>query len=366
MSESSERTPPPSGRPVATVLLGVAATLFGLLLLEAGFRVRAHVTFASLPSASTTKPKPGTRVRLGDVVRRSPNSRIVYELVPDLDVEFLGTTLRTNASGFRGSPIPQVRSRPAVRIVGLGDSVLFGWGVREEDSFLERTAALLSGSHPGVAWEVINTAVPGYNTVMEVETLETKGLSSDPDIVVLSFVGNDLGLPNFIEDRPSVLTLRRSFLLAFLRARLGGASELGSGLVGVSREQRRAWAEADPASIPPTYRAMVGPQAWRGAMDRLASLSRTRGFAVVVVVHPVAPEFVREATRDLGFPLVETDASIRAWARSNGIEDIQSPPLTLTDGDPHPSALGHDLIARTLAVHFTECGLADRLAARRR
>jgi len=36
--------------------------------------------------------------------------------------------------------------------------------------------------------------------------------------VILNFVGNDLGLPNFVEERPDVLSLRRSFLLDFVRA----------------------------------------------------------------------------------------------------------------------------------------------------
>lgn len=354
---------PPSRRPLASALLAAGATLFGLALLEVGLRVSARLAPGQV--ASPARPARGSRVRLGNIVRRSPNPRIVYELLPDLDVEFLGTTLLTNSSGFRGPSVAQERSQPTVRMVGLGDSVLFGWAVRDEDGFLRRTANLLAESHRTVAWETVNTAVPGYNTVMEVETLEAKGLAYDPDIVVLSFVGNDLGLPNFVEEVPDVFSIRRSFLFSFLRARLGGKSEQ-RGLVGVSQELRRAWGEADPERIPPTYRPLVGPQAWRGAMERLAALARSKGFEVVVVVHPVAPALVRETTRALGFPLVETEASVRAYARSQGLEDIQRPPITVTDSDPHPSALGHSLIAEALTDYIRSSGLAERAVARRR
>jgi len=351
----------------ASISLAVLSTLLGLVVLEAAMRARAR--FASPAGLGTAQPgrvPPGGRARLGHIVRLSRDPRIVYELVPGLDVTFLGPPLRTNADGFRGPAVPPARTRPAVRVVGLGDSVMFGWGVSEEDSYLARLAPLMEATSAGVAWEVVNTAVPGYNTVMEVATLEAKGLRFDPDLVILNFVGNDLGLPNFVEERPDVLSLRRSFLLDFVRARLRGHPEEGPRLVGVSPEDRRFAGEADLARVPRRYRALVGPQSWRAAMERLRELGRTRGFEVLVLAHPEVFGYARHTTQDLGFALVETGAAVRAWARERGLEDIQQPPLTLTPGDPHPSAIGHTIIATVLAECLRESGLADRLVARRR
>jgi hypothetical protein len=340
--------------------------MLGLVALEVAFRGRARLAApAGLDSATPGRVAPGSRARLGDVVRPSANPRIVYELIPGLDVEMLGARLRTNADGFRGEAVPPSRTRPAVRVVGLGDSVMFGWGVREEDAYLTRMAAMLEASSPGVAWEVVNTAVPGYNTVMEVETLEAKGLRFDPDLVVLNFVGNDLGLPNFIEERPDVLSLRRSFLLDFVRGRLRGEPEAGPRLVGVPAEVRR-FGEAHLDHVPPRYRGLLGPAPWRAAMERLRALSRARGFEVVVLAHPEAFGLTRDAIHELGFPLVETGDRVRAWAREQGIEDVQKPPLTLTAADPHPSAIGHEIIAQVLADSLRASGVAERLAALRR
>jgi hypothetical protein len=240
---------------------------------------------------------------------------------------------------------------------------MFGWGVREEDSYLARMAAMLEASSPGVAWEVVNTAAPGYNTVMEVETLEAKGLRFDPDLVVLNFVGNDLGLPNFIEERPEVLSLRRSFLVDFVRGRLRGEPDAGPRLVGVPTEVRR-FGEAHLDRVPARYRGLLGPEAWRAAMDRLRALSRTHGFEVVVLAHPAVFGFTRDAIHELGFPLVETGQRVRAWALEQGIEDVQKPPLTLTAADPHPSAVGHEIIAQALADSLRASGMAERLASR--
>jgi lysophospholipase L1-like esterase len=354
-------------RLVASTLLAAAATLVGLAFLEAALRARARFAApAGLGTARLGEVPPGGRARLGHVVRLSADPRIVYELVPGLDVSFLGAPLLTNADGFRGPLVPAARTRPAVRVVGLGDSVMFGWGVSEEDTYLARLARLMEATSPGVAWERVNTAVPGYNTVMEVATLEAKGLRFDPDLVILNFVGNDLGLPNFIEERPDVLSLRRSFLVDFVRARLGGEPEPGRRLVGVPPEVRRFGGEADLARIPPRYRGLVGPRAFRAAMERLRDLARGRRFEVVVLAHPEALDYARDAARELGFLLVETGGAVRVWAREHALADIQQPPLTLTPGDPHPSAIGHAIIATVLAESLRSSGLAGRLVARRR
>jgi lysophospholipase L1-like esterase len=355
-----------SRRLVASLALALASSLLGLLVLEAGFRARAcFLAPATLGNARAVLPPPGSRVRLGHIVRLSADPRIVYELLPRLDVTFLGMPLRTNARGFRGPAVSEARTRDAVRIVGLGDSVMFGWGVREEDTYLARLAQELRAAHPEVAWEVINTAVPGYNTAMEVETLEKKGLAFDPDLVILNFVGNDLGLPNFIEQRPDPLDLGHSFLLDFVAARLRGERAAGPRLVGVPREARRFADGADLSRIPARYRSLVGLEAWRASMQRLHTLGVAHRFAVVVLAHPDAFDFVREETHALGFPLVETGAAVRAWATAHGMDSIGRPPLTLTDGDPHPSAVGHQIIADVLARRLLSSGLAGALAARR-
>jgi hypothetical protein len=254
----------------ASLVLAAVSTALGLAVLEAGLRARAHLAApAGLGTARPDPVPPGGRARLGHVVRLSPNPRIVYELVPGLDVVFLGVPLRTNADGWRGPAVAPERTRPAVRVVGLGDSVMFGWGVAEEDAFLFRLGAALEASHPAVAWEVVNTAVPGYNTVMEVETLEAKGLRFDPDVVVLNFVGNDLGLPNFVEERPDVLSLRRSFLLDFARARAGGTPEARRRLVGVPAEAAASGARptstACPTATAPSSAPGPGAGRWTGS-----------------------------------------------------------------------------------------------------
>jgi lysophospholipase L1-like esterase len=351
--------------------LAVGAIALTLGLLEAGLRLeaRAGATRAERQRGSlgATVPAPGSRARLGQIIRISPNPRIVYELVPNLDVVFVQAPLVTNAEGFRGSSVPLARAPRTVRVVGLGDSVMFGWGVRWEDSYLARLQAELTSDFPGVSWEVVNTAVPGYNTAMEVETLEEKGLRYRPDLVILNFVGNDLGLPNFLVAQPDPLALDRSFLLDLVRSRLDRAR--GSGglrLTPVPADVRRLGLDgASSERVPPAYRDMVGLDAWRREMERLAVLARAHGFEVVVLVHPEAPAFVKATCDALGFPVVETAAALRDYERRAGVGPEDESPLVLTPADPHPSPLGHQIIARVLGEYLKRSGLSRRLVARR-
>src|SRR5262249_1399115 len=126
-------------------------------------------------------------VTLRQMIRHSNNPRIIYELIPDLSVQFMNKQVTTNSQGFRGSEHNISKGNQIIRIIGLGDSSMFGWGVTDEECFLFILQKYLNQSRSfNIEWEIINTAVPGYNAVMEVETLKEKGLHYKPDIVIVN------------------------------------------------------------------------------------------------------------------------------------------------------------------------------------
>jgi hypothetical protein len=127
---------------------------------------------------------------LGDMIRRTDSRDLIFELRPGVRGRFLGTPLKINSQGFRGRPVTERPAERALRIVGIGDSIAFGWGISEKDTFLSYLERRFRREHPGAPpLQVINLAVPGYNTHQEVETFVTKGLSYDPDVVVVSLEG---------------------------------------------------------------------------------------------------------------------------------------------------------------------------------
>jgi hypothetical protein len=136
----------------------------------------------------------------------------------------------TNQLGFRGPEFAVSRqggrlvaTKPAgtVRMVFLGDSFTFGEGVRDEDTYPARTAALLQREHPSGSprFEACNLGVCSYNTTQELALLEDLGLKLLPDCVVLGYVLNDAEPPLFEPD-PSTKSFRRAS-----RAVEGGAGD---------------------------------------------------------------------------------------------------------------------------------------------
>ncbi len=340
----------PSG-PSSAWGLAVASLLATLLVLEAGFRVasRVHEERAFADAAAHAVPAPGSSVSLGQILRPSRHRDIVYELDPLLRVEFLDKPLSTGPSGFRGREIPAAKPAGVRRIVGIGDSIMFGWGVGDGQDYLSLLEARLA-SEPGPRTEVVNTAVPGYNTVMEVATLAEKGLAYSPDLVVVGLCGNDAGLPYFLRSEPDALDPGRSFLLDFVRRRLSPDDDDVDAPDLVLRPQgagRRAVARGDTGRVPDAYRSMVGLPAFEQALRRLAALAVERHFEVLVLYYPSAPGEMSEIVERLGLPSLNTGPAVRRFLNANGGRPALAR-LRVSERDPHPSAEGHALIAEAL------------------
>ncbi len=341
------------------LLLLALSLAFAALLAEGGLRLLAHFQNQGLLSTALSSPVPipaDGRVTLGHMIRLSPNPRIIYEFKPDLDVTFIGAPVTINAAGFRGSFHSEAKPPGTRRIVGVGDSFMFGHGVGDDEVYMQVLEGLLNRFATDSRFETVNTAVPGYNTVMEVETLETRGLAYEPDVVLIHFVGNDLELPNFIRVEQPVLALDRSFLIDLLRGAFTSPT-LRGGLRrhGLERspqvEGARRFA-SDPEDVPEQYRSMVGWQSYDEAMAKLAALGEQHGFRPVLVTFSVA--FSRRHTRilntarRLGIESLDVGEAYRGYMAEHGLDDYRTSPLALSDENMHPSALGHRIAARVI------------------
>jgi lysophospholipase L1-like esterase len=100
----------------------------------------------------------------------------------------------TNSMGYRGPDVTLEKPGDTFRILGLGDSVMWGVGVPDDATYLRQLEGLMNKQRgPGrdEHTQVINTAVVGYSLYQELLTLQRDGVALKPNLVLVGFVPND-------------------------------------------------------------------------------------------------------------------------------------------------------------------------------
>lgn len=280
-----------------------------------------------------------TTGNLGGIVKPSAVPDIVYELKPSRRWVFQSGVTRTNSHGFRGEEWTARRPAGTLRVVGIGDSVMWGWGVDQDLIYTARLERSLLGALGGSRVEVLNCACPGYNTVQEVATLEHRCLQFEPNAVLVGFVRNDWTAPFFVRDPAG--------------GRLVSSSVLARWIEEGKYDRRQG--------TRPSLEQYEGTEKAAASLRHLADLARQRSLPVVFFVAPdvaadpgAAPAPEERLARDLGFIVVDVDGALR---RRRPLHE-----LVLSRQDSHPNAEGHRLIAEALRPAVLEA-LKARLAA---
>lgn len=328
-------------------LIGITlGTLMGLVLAEVAFRAYHYISSPSDLSVLEVKNRaaiqqPESDLKLGQIIQRSAHPRIIYELIPASSYRFQGAAVQTNTQGFRDKEYPHKKANGSKRIIGLGDSVLFGWGVDESDCYLTQLEARLN-QQDSVQYECINTGVPGYNTSMEVALLEEKFDLNEVDLVLLNFVGNDFDLPDFIRKQPAYFGVKKSFLLQYFSDNNGHDQGLG----GAPFDKENWRFQRSLEAIPEAYRDMVGEAGFQQALQHLAALRTQYNFRVVVLSHSPSidlPPIVPQACTALDFEFLDLK---EAWQKH--LSQYPNILWKLSENDWHPSVEGHAFIAEVL------------------
>jgi lysophospholipase L1-like esterase len=269
-----------------------------------------------------------------------------------------------NTKGFRGPEVSYDRTPGRPRVLFLGDSFTWGFGVGFDDIFAARLQRLV----PGL--EAVNLGVSGYSTDQELLLYQDEGRRYRPDLVVVvvaynDSLGNDrtveyvvYGKPAFVlsGDRlqlvnqpvaqPGLATRAftrmawRSYILTQVHRALYEVG-LGRSLVHATAPESMV-ATATAASVPPrlgnwtlTARLLV----------ELARATRADGADLLVVFAdgiPAAPAVAR-ALETHGVGSIALD----------GVLDVRDPRVHLPDA-LHWNALGHTRVAEALAEPIRE------------
>ncbi len=314
--------------------------------------------------------------------RYEPNAALGFRLRPRQHSYTADKPFRTNAMGLRGPERSREKPAGSRRVLLLGDSIAFGYGVAEQDSFAQQLEALLNRADPGRSYEVINSGVPSFNTRQEVAFFREEGVGLDPDVVILAICWNDISDKSQVmvngdgqlfdasaRPAPPVSSrwaeteggyrvrnlLKRSSLLYFVVDRvrtLRGRDGAGSQEAAI---QRAVLGGQDHPAVTAGWAAMDEQLA------ALAELCASRGIRLLVALMPMPPLVegpypkaqypgrVLRTCEKLGLSCVDLHPAFQRQFAGHASLFIPY------DGD-HPNEQGHLLIAERLHAALRESG----------
>lgn len=240
--------------------------------------------------------------------------------------------IRLNEQGLRGGPLAE-RKKGQRRILFLGGSITLGWGVAEDQTLEARIQQKFAAS--GAPVEVLNGGVGNYNSERYVSRFFKNFTQLQPtDIVVHYFLRDAETLPPgggnfFLRHSQLALTLWIAY--------------------------HRLFDQHGEQTLVDHYKTVYQPDApgfkvMQQQLKRLAEYARAHNIRLYLAMVPDVHNL-----KDYPFGFIHE--TMKGIAQENGYRYIDLLPalegrsqeeLWAMPGDPHPNALGHELMADAL------------------
>lgn len=324
-------------------------------ILELGLRVLCTFTYRGQLKTESSEPpsRQYETVQLPQLLTLDPDPKIGFRLRPGAKGFFQNATVQINGMGFRDDPVEPAKPPRTLRVLGVGDSSMFGFGVYQHETYMSLLEAECNGRmRPAYNVECINTGTPGYNTSQEAEFLRTRGLELNPDAVIVQFDQNDIQTimtypkPDFLFSK----TLLTAHIPEILRG--GGTDARAFYILGQDDRLRN-----------PIF-PYTGWTAIETAFRDMARICRERNIAIFGLLvfedsPPLQPENlpllpIHQRVLDLWNEIGITPIEALPVARKHLVENRQSW-INVVNGENdryHPNRIGHALIARAALPHI--------------
>ncbi len=274
---------------------------------------------------------------------------LVYKHEPGIRRRYQGVEVATNEIGLRERPIAP-KQPGEMRVLLLGDSVVFGWGVAVEKTAGRRLEALLASALARPV-TVINSGVGSYNTVQQLAFLEQRGREIAPDAVVLLYVENDIDVKEATFDPLARRSLRGKSPPEVLTLLVEKSWTYRLALF--ARQYVRA---GRTENFDPNARGVAGSMQ---ALSNMAAYCRDHGLQFHAFYYRARPAQPSESAPLLALVKATAQrASITAEDVSPWWQGRDMRSVTNSIVDSHPNEHGHDVLARGMARSLIERGIA--------
>jgi lysophospholipase L1-like esterase len=298
--------------------------------------------------------------------RFTANPLMGYELVPG-SVSFEDDAwYRINRDGVRDRDYPLAKPEGTFRIAAVGDSVTFGLGLELDDTWPKQLERELQKTDPRV--EVINFGVMGYNTPQEAERIQDKVLKYSPDLIIIGYSLNDIGI--FSRERrvlgtykgyDSFLTTGNGFVDGLLHHSKTYLLVKNRLFMKKTAKTRPQYSKDGRKLIQKGYNryffdAYQEPENWRilnAAFAKIRALTQPK-IPVLFVIHTELKdmdhylftdihETVKKLCRDYGFPVFDPLNDMLAYKARD---------LRISKANIHPNALGNKVFVQALSRYL--------------
>ena len=218
-------------------------------------------------------------LKLGDASRMIRNDpELFWKLVPDTRISeeawpFFGV-ISNDQSLREDHRVPFEKPAGQTRILFLGDSCTFGYGVAHDEAFPQVVESILRGK-VGTEVECINAGVPGYTLFQGYRYLVTEGLHYQPDLVVLNFGWNDSGIWDHLGDRDHHAIFQAMRPPSPLRG-----SRFCQLLWG-------HWKKPEPGGANRQNRPRLTPVEFAETLEEIHALLKQRGIPLLILLWPM-------------------------------------------------------------------------------
>jgi lysophospholipase L1-like esterase len=275
----------------------------------------------------------------GDYTRdKMADDHLVFRHKPSWETRYGDVLVTYNERGLRDRPILP-KAEGEYRILALGDSVTFGWGVPQNQIFTFRLEQLLQGRLQRPV-RVINSGVGKYNTVQEVTYFKQEGITFQPDLVMLTYVQNDIEENKGPFDPWTIGSLRGKSLPGMVKTMLGK--------LWFYRLLNHTYHYALPKPLQgQSSNPLQGGKGWSDSMSALGELvAMCEEHKIPLIVffrrspgenNPLFEDVVRHVN---GVPVKD----MGQW-----YEGLDESSLVNSKVDGHPNAEGHRVMAENMA-----------------